>query len=572
MAKCKIRFGQLPLRKLECNPLFTPQALKIPRQCEPNLENLNHKVSLIEDYNFSSPLPVWTRKTKGRREFIILGSLEQLLAFQKVYKDQPDIKVPCQFIFSSSLELVKILSLRLQALTAFNQSHLTRCALVHFLCQTCGYTPAKLRTAFGVKKAKSAEGKQIERDYRIIKHVEIFDLVMGSQSSVGSGQAAPLHYEFFKPKQNDATLTYKMALDVVTILHDEPAFVKKFVQAYASYVSLLKSTKMYPDEITKPVYMFNRFDKQMPIKIAQEVACSSGRSVDISQLVGDDDLLDRRWPTNFDKATNELSLPALKLHLGKKKPSNIKLIFDLYYRIEALSYSLSSYLSRINPADHGEGIRVSDSNIEPFFDTMSNIPKYEDYGYFRKVQEYKMLKYCNRRDLLKCINLFAHSFSFENYSYATTARYRDIYAAYKGWYEKEFEPNLSQYKSSDPVRRPKFEIYVALREVLAERAADDQLVKFGDFINVTFSEVMARLDLAARFNRDQAQLILKYNKKIRACLWDDLKNRTGEKYVSTDEIEARVREMLLPRESRLLSIATQLEQTIQKIAPQISED
>jgi hypothetical protein len=556
MSQClEIEMGSALLTRIKADPFFTPESLGMKNYFDYDKSKVEWYRSLLSDLNFHDLLKVWSHED----ELVLIDNYEYYRALQDHHSGNPEILVPILKITGGSKTKLKELSLRLKMLHS-TDSHLTRCINIKFLLE-CGCTYIEIKELYGVKKSSSAQARQIQRDYKLVKNEILFNRVIGVAAET-TGIAGAM-----APSPHKATLQYGMALNVLSILPDDQKYVEDFNQRYGEYLKSLQESFVQEDEITKAVFSWSKYSKDKVKAIAASVARGTDRlNFDYKYLIGDGGLPDQKWSIKHSEFTNELVVPQLTVNLGSKAEGNIKKILELTYKTEALHFSLLSYLKRIHPAVHGSKIRVQSSEIAPYFETVSNIPKFEDKSYFEFIQRHKLLYYCNRELLLKSIELKAHNFGFEDYQYDSQSTYEKSSIHFKKWFDEEFLRLVNSFYNGKETRHPKYSIYVSIRSHLDYRSGDKASVYFGEFINQLFSAVFADLDIDYAKRKSKAEVILASDRKLKDITWKEIINSSGKVEATAEEIRNFARNLLQQDEDRLVSEIHKLNRVIQTLS------
>lgn len=553
--------GSALLTEISPDPFFIPESMGMKNYFDFDQSKIDWYRSLLSDLNFHDLLKVW----QNDNHLILIDNYEFYRALQDHYSENPEVNVPILKIECSSKVKVKELSLRLKMLHS-DDSHLSRCLNIKFLVE-CGCSYTEIKELYGVKKSSSAQARQVQRDYKLVKHPCLFNRVIGAPAGTENISA------MLSPSPQKATLQYGMALQVLSILPDEQKFIEEFDQRYEEYIASLQNAFLYEDEITKPVFTWGKYSKEKVRTLAASVARGSDRlAFDYKYLIGDSALPDQKWSIKHSELTHEVSIPQIRLNLGVKADDNIKRIVDVIYKTEGLHYSLLSYIKRIHPAIHGSKIRVQSSEIAPHFETASNTPKFEDKAYFDFIRRHKLLYYCNRELLLKSIELKAHHFSFENYQYDAVSTYQNAHAKFIKWFDDEFLSAVSNHYNGRKTRHPKYSIYISIRCFLEKRAGDSASIFFGEFINQIFASVFTDMDTEQKHREEKSKVIMESDQKLRDAAWDQVQEASGKVSVDVSEVRSIARSLLQQDEDRLLSEIHKLNRAIQVLVTKTGAD
>lgn len=543
------------LTKIEVDPFFIPESLEMKNYFDYDKSKVEWYRSLLSDLNFHDLLKVW----QYDHRLILIDNYEYYRALQDHHTDNPEVTVPILKVTGGNKAKLKELSLRLKMLHS-TDTHLTRCINIKFLTE-CGCSYTEIKELYGVKKSSSAQARQVQRDYKLVKNEVLFNRVIGAPP--GTTRIT----DGMSPAPHKATLQYGIALTVLSILPDDKECIAKFDHRYEEYISQLQESHVLEDEITKPIFSWSKYSKEKVKSIAASAARDDDRlNFDYKYLITDDSLNDQRWSIKHSEFTNELVVPQIKVNLGSKAEANIKKILELTYKTEALHFSLLSYLKRINPATHGSKIRVQSSEIAPYFETASNIPKYEDSAYFRFIQKHNLLFYCNRELLLKSIDLKAHNFGFDKYQYNSESTYEKANTCFARWFTNDFLQTIKSYYNGRETRHPKYSVYVSIKNYLEYRAADQSSVYFGEFINQLFASVFTDLDIDRAKNESKAKAILDSDRKLKNWTWEEIKSLTGKVEVTAEDIRKMARELLQLDENSLISEVHKLRHAVQVLS------
>ena len=570
--KFKILFANIPITKLRANPFFTPTDLGVKRLLELDKSKVARHNSLYEDFKYYTAPHVWAYRDRGTREriFYILGCPEQLKALRNI-PNAIDTVIGCQVICCPNIEVMKNIATRLQTLenSLEGEPYVARCLSVLYYQEILGYSPAQLRKAYGIKHARSAEGKLLERDRRLARHRHILKLVLGI-SNLPESKAAPqqLLEQIIRPQVQTSTLQYSTGVEVIGILRDDPALTEKFSIEYLKYLERLEYF-MYKDDVTKPVYQRHHYNKNVVFRIAKEVARTEGKlPIDLDRIAGWDQSVDIGFKLKVNKITGDVITPQVQFNRRSKNDINIKKIDHLISVLEPFVHSLKAYWWTICPTSHGAKIRTKSDPLDPSLDDVDcNTPDYFDYHLFKSIWERRSLYYCNREWLLKSIELRAHHFGFPDYAPESLSSYQKAFECYDKWYKLKFEPDLTMFSSGAPRRQPRYEIYILLQTILRKEAGiqGETPITFRDFILEVFSEVMTELDLIKEHNKEKAGFIMNLDRDIKRSYWDRVHELLKHAPLAEQELATRVTEMLLPRQTQFQDTALKILEGVDRL-------
>jgi hypothetical protein len=575
----------IPLNKIQVSHLLIPEICKIKTYLEPNKERINNYLSVLDSMTFhtggglaSKPLiqrpVVWT---KSESEIFLLNDLEYAEALKKIYSLTPSQPVECVALETKSFEGVKSLALKLRLLTGLGDSYYSRLYTIQLLIASgCGYQ--KIRKMFGIKKMRSSEGKQLERDYKLAKHPTMVNKVIGAPDELKSYHkeldemlgTSKVQNKPQYPRPKLATLKYSQALNLLNILNDSEDCIERFSEEYDKYIDQLKLYR-YPDEDSKNVYSWKRYNPEKVKMIAAKIARGEDKLIDQQEL------RDYSWRVKYNEDTLDYSIPETTLNLRDKEPCNIKKVFEVAYVTGVMHYTLQSYLKRICPAEHGALVRTYSSGIEPAPESKSNIPDLNNSQYIDSVRAYKWLKYSNFERLLKSLSLKAHDFGFVRSTSDCETTYTRAHDQFEKYYKDKFCKDIESYRSENPMKKPRLEIYSEIRIYLAKKAASKETVSFPNFITEMFSEVFNKVDTIQKNKEERVKIALRKEKQIYSHTWGEIKaalnngrerngNLTIKKGIISEERLLRAaRELYLPDENRIFEKVNKLAKSIEPL-------
>ena len=485
----KTTTAEIALDRIKEDPALTPEVLDIKKHLSLDKDRIEKYLTIVSELNFKEFIKVW----HYNGQHILIDNYEYLCALLEHHKKDPSHKVSCLVIEEADHREVKELSFRLRNLHP-TDSHTARCLNLYTL-KEMGCSLIEIKRLYSVKKSHSAEGKKLQRDYRIVRHAQIFNRVMGLADQWASPSVVA-ELKIPKPPIYKATLSYALADKILSILPaEDEEMVSIFVAEYDKYLQTLKEAYTYEEEQTKPIYTWKNYSRDRVLKIARAIARGTEIIPANSFLIsGDDSRHDYSWGIHYNENSNDLKFPQVTLNLASKKENNLKKVVELRYKLETLSHSLSSYIKRIAPADHGIALRVKDAGIEPALDTVGNMSRFADRHYFEYIRGQKLLYYCNRELLLRSINLKAHNFGFPRYDHNSETSYHKANESFSKWHEQHFNNVVKFDLGGSAERHSNYPIYHAIKIFLSHKAGSHSAIYFCDFILETFSFVFRELD------------------------------------------------------------------------------
>lgn len=551
--------NDIPLDQIYEDPFITTQALQIKAYFTYDKVKAEKYFSIVKDLKFHELIKVWKKDDR----YILIDNYEYLLSLRDFYKDSPKQSIKCLVVDNANLRFIKELSLRLQNISP-SDNHIDRCLNIRLLSDV-GLKQNEIRQIYGIKKAQSAEGRKFQRDYRIAKHSVLFNRVVGFDDT---SENISLVARLARPRVVKATLNYKLADTIISVIGENESHLKKFDEEYEKYLEKLRTGVVHEDEQVNPIFSWKSFSRAKVEAIARRIG-RDGETATFNDdyLLGDKEIDDQHWGLDYNETTKDLSIQALKINLADKKDSNLKRVVDFRYRAEKLVHSLDSYINRISPAKHGAKTRLSVINLDPIGGIDScNTPKFEDLDYLDFVRKNKLLYYCNRELLLKSINLRPHNFGFERSKANSESTFALASKKFNLWYDENFLPRVSEFHAKNQNGRQFYTIYTSIRTQLNKMSGDEQNIYFGDFIINMFSIVFSEIDKAKKNRHERAQTIIESDQDSKTALWNQITKILQPHGISTEQLEAVAKDLLLKDQNRVLAAAQKLEQAIKKVS------
>jgi len=535
--KPSITFEGIPLSSIRPDPNWTPDAIEQVQIFEPNKTLQTQRELLYRNTGYIDPLKV---KSVGDGTYVLLDAYWSYRLLCKVHSGDPNQNV-LALVFSDENEAaIRELSRRLGAFEGHDENHLRRLFYVNLL-RTEKWPIHKIRSAFGVDKAKSAAGKKLERDYRIVAHESLCNLVLGTSDGY--------------PNLRSATLSYSLAGSVLAILMDDDSMIDEFVVAYNQYIDSIRNSISTSDEALKPIFKRRSFKADSVKRIAQHIAAKNIEGLDPSLIEEEDEDKDFDFAVRRDIENGLVHVPEIKLRIRSLEDKDIATIVEFLSKINPLVHSLSAHLSRISPVEHGAKVRISDSSKDPSFIVPSNLPKYRDHSYFASIRKSGCLAYCNKRRLYESLDLTPETFGFVGYRSESCSSFAKAHRAFEEWYKSELLPHLSEYYGKQLSGHPTYSIYLEIKRILSDLSEDSRTMTLRAFTNSLFGNVMRFLDERETRATADAQRISILHRDYRSAEWERINHVLGAPPRTPAEIDKATKELFKARKDSSAKIA-----------------
>lgn len=553
-----VKLEKVPLSSIEIDPIFVPKSLSIPKHLEPDKATEESYLHLTQGTRFFEPLKVG--RIGGDRLFLLCG-YENYRAFQRIFKNEVTANVDVLILENQSIDQLRSISIQLRQLEKTKEPHLARLITLELLISK--KTPvSEIKRMYNISKSASSEGKQLQRDMRLVRHKRLLGLVLGIEKSENACNEPVLLEKIMMPGlMRNSKISYNVAIEVLSILRDESATVDKFIENYLLEIDRMKALSI--DEQCKPVFQWKTYDKSRVIRIANAVALNH-----YNMHFNSSELSDFRWDVHHDKKTGNYVIPAISYNIHDHSPENIRKIQEIKYLTELVSYTLGAHIARLRPVGHGLTLKVKDSEFEPIIAIPANIPNQEDLKYLNDIRSNKMLYYCNRWRILKCLQLHAGLFGYDNHNYDSISTFRTAFITFEKWWNDQFLRDIFLYYQDNPEMHPKFKYYIAIKLYLTRRQEDSANVYFSTFINDMLAAVFSDLDADKEIRRTRLENVLNYDRDLKSHSWDEIKLKlaeVGRVELTKDQLESLLREAIHRKENSLAEIASNINRNVNRL-------
>lgn len=542
-------YSEVPIGQVLLDPELLPDCLELSssKKRQSVLEQRLEALFLATGYY--DPLKV-APTDDGR--FALIDNYPLLRFLQKAHSDNPTVRVRALVFSCTSREHLKRTAFQIQAALNGVPNHIQRLLQIRLMLAS-SLSPRDIRRAFGCLKARSSEGKQIERDIRIASQDKLYQMVTGAEP--GSSL----------PQVDLARLSYSQGLLIEKILIEEPSCWEIFESRYNSYLKQVREHLAYEDEISKPIFEWKKFDIGIVKNIAFS-AVSSFTGQDSSDLIlANSQFSDQTWRISIDLESGKVNVPSISFNISALTDPNIKTIVEIVSKGEALVHSLESHLRKIAPVNHGGKARVQDVDLAAYIHVPSNTPRFEDLRYFDFIRGKRLLAYCNKHRLLASIGLKPPCLGFSSGQDSSCSTYEASFKAFDLWYREDFLKSVIEFCGGDTERHPFYSIYIELRAILLSLSKDSRSTRFDQLLMTVFSEVFNFLDRRDERSKKDATQFSNLKRSARIEFWEELNRALKKGEITEEEITTNLANFLTPHSETILNRLTILRRQVSEI-------
>ena len=341
-----------------------------------------------------------------------------------------------------------------------------------------GRSNAEVKKILNVGKSNGAFATQVGRDLSITRNPIALELTAG---------ITPDDNPLQLPNPLKAKISYSTALELDEKLGKDLDLWKRYKELLTLWIEKTKGCEL-PTDVSTPIYKrkWYKNERDKPLKIALELLDEQYKGVKNTNINISDF---KPWEIAVtDSNVRILKIPSASIDLKNKNFNNMKLIFDIAYKMELVSQSLNSYLGLITPVEHGGNVRGHASTDDKTIELRSNLSEFDGYNYASFIFSKKAIKYSDRYRLLKSLNLSFKTFGFKNSKDIKSIK--SIRASFNKWDREnayKIESSLELFKDLGSTLSRQV-IYKKLKECILELdATDDREIDFETFFMLVFT-------------------------------------------------------------------------------------
>ena len=344
--------------------------------------------------------------------------------------------------------------------------------------QDKGLTNAQIKKFLRVGKSNGAFATQVGRDAAICRIPIAYELTTGITHNDN-----PLQL----PKPLDARISYTTALQLEEKFGDDESLWIKYKNELDLWIQQKKGYEQTTD-ISIPIYKRDWYKKERdkPLKLAYEILDQQYKGVKKTNISISDF---KPWDISVtDSNVRILTIPSARIDLKKKSFENIKLLYDIVYKMELVSRSLRSYLGLIMPIEQGGEIKGHASMDDKTIELRSNLTEFDGFNYAQFILGTNGIKYSDCYRLLKSLNLTFKTFGFKNSN--DTMSVKKIRSSFFKWDRENAYKMESKLKLFDDLGSvlSRQVIYKKLKECIMDLDINDEReVSFEDFYLLIFT-------------------------------------------------------------------------------------
>jgi len=377
------------------------------------------------------------------------------------------------------------------------------------------------------------------------------------------------------PSFGNATLSYRLALELSKKLHCDEAAIAEFDQWYETEVREMKIKRKYEDEETKPVFNWKKFRNSEVLKKASIIA-TKNRFSDASE---DDSMFSNfKWEVEHERELKRLTIPQQTVQYSHDETKAIKKLVGILFHTESIADSIKNLLGNTQFARHGgdPAAVASEVRIIPELQYRSSV--FNNHSYLELVWRYGVLKFCNYEHLLNSIGLRAVNLGFESYRFDEPSSYGAAKESFKKWYDASFMEEIDRDYGGSSKSHRMYHVYASISAFLDMRQADDgSRIQFLGFVSELFNYIFRRMDVEHQETINRTRFTAKLDGKLRfkylKLYMDKIREKALEKQARgesglldvieqelllSQESDTIIQELLLPEQNELAKSVSEL--------------